>query len=46
MSGTVDFSIEASCWTYRCQWGCFAFDFEGEQEATEALLSHPCDRTS
>lgn len=46
VSGIVDFSHEASCWIYKCIWGCQDFDFEGEQEARDALLSHKCERTS
>lgn len=28
--------------TYSCMYGCFEADFEGEREAVEAFLAHPC----
>lgn len=39
---TVQFSRLMSCWTWDCVWGCAGWDHEGEQEATEAFLSHDC----
>lgn len=44
VSGIVEFSTSASCWTYLCSWGCHDFDFEGEREATEAFYQHKCRR--
>jgi hypothetical protein len=38
----VEWSQEMTCFTWRCQWGCFGFDFEGEQEARESFLAHKC----
>ena len=38
----VKWSHLAACWTWDCVWGCSGFDFEGEQEAQEAFLSHEC----
>jgi hypothetical protein len=33
------------CWIWRCEWGHFAFDFEGEQEALEDFKKHDCNRS-
>lgn len=44
MSGIVEFKPDVACFTYTCSWGCYGFDFEGEQEALDALLNHDCDR--
>lgn len=39
----VKFSNEMSCWVWNCIWGCFGWDYEGEQEAAEAFMSHECE---
>lgn len=40
----VEFSVIAECWTYTCEWGCWAYEFETEEEALDALLNHDCQR--
>lgn len=40
---SVQFDQGACCWTYRCLWGCFGFDYESEHEAREAFLGHSCE---
>jgi hypothetical protein len=39
---TVQFSREAACFTFTCEWGCWDFDFESAQEAADALAAHQC----
>lgn len=46
VSGTVEFSREASCWTWVCAWGCWGWDCEGREEARQALLAHKCSMDS
>jgi hypothetical protein len=46
VSGIVEFTPEVSSWAYRCVWGCYQIDFEGEQAALDGLLNHDCVRTS
>lgn len=38
----VDFSHELGSWFYRCDFGCFATDFESTWEAQRALEAHDC----
>ena len=38
----VQWSKDAGCFVYLCQWGCHDYDFESEHEATEAFLAHEC----
>lgn len=38
----VEFNRQMACWTWSCEYGCFGYDYEGEQEAREAFLSHRC----
>lgn len=45
MSGIVKFSQGYGSWVYRCQWGCFADDFESEWEAEAAFRTHDCDQS-
>lgn len=44
VTGIVEFSKDAGCWTYLCQWGCQEIDFEGAAEATTALTKHNCSK--
>lgn len=44
MTGIVEFSKDAGCWTYLCQWGCQEIDFEGAAEATTAFTKHNCSK--
>lgn len=38
----VKWSRECGSYIYICDYGCRGFDFEGEQEARDALLGHEC----
>ena len=39
---SVQFSRLSSSWEYTCIFGCWDFDFEGEQAALDAFLNHVC----
>jgi hypothetical protein len=39
---SIQFSHITSSWEYTCIFGCYGYDFEGQQEATEAFLFHDC----
>ena len=38
----VKWSRKTSSYVYECIYGCYGFDFEGEQEARDAELRHVC----
>lgn len=38
----IHFDSNLACWFYTCAWGCYAFDFEGEQEARDNYIGHLC----
>lgn len=38
----VEFSIPMRTWTWTCEMGHHAFDFESEWEATQDFLNHEC----
>lgn len=39
---SVQFEPAYGCWTYRCIFGCFEYDYEGEAEARDAFVGHGC----
>jgi hypothetical protein len=39
---SVQFSTLTSSWTFTCIFGCYEWDFEGEDEARRAFLFHRC----
>lgn len=44
-SMNVRFDRAMSCWTWSCIYGCWGWDYEGEQEAIEGFLSHDCEKS-
>lgn len=38
----VKWSREMASWTWTCVFGCFGFDFEGQQEASDDFARHNC----
>lgn len=38
----IEWSHDAACYVWSCEWGCSGFDCESRDEAVQAYLSHVC----